>query len=1091
MTPRLCCVNFAVFLLAISNLMAQSTDATITGRITDLSKAVIVGAKVVVTNVDTGMQQSTYTARDGLYDIVSVTPGTYKVEVEKTGFKTIVRPNLVLHVQDVVSVNFDMAIGAVSESITVTGGTPIVNTESATVSTVVDRNFAENLPMNGRSFQTLIQLTPGVVLTTSNYQDGGQFSVNGQRASSNYWMVDGVGANIGIGVNSTTFAGNGLGGALGSFTAMGGTNSLVSVDAMQEFRIQTSTYAPEFGRTPGGQISIMTRSGTNRFHGTVFDYLRNDALDANDWFNGYTNNPPLAKAKERQNDFGGTISGPILKNRTFFFFSYEGLRLRLPQTTVTSVPDASFTPGGTTNSRQNAIPAVQPYLNAFPLPNRNSPEIFTLSPCDPATDPTCPSSGQKSTPTGTANLAASYSNPATLDAYSLRIDHRLGDNWTLFGRYNYSPSEIILRGGSGNSLNTVAPTRITTQTATFGATWLISPTMSNDLRFNYSRTTASGYEYMDGFGGAVPPTSLPFPSPFTSKDSIFNIAIASLQNGSLVAGQLEQNLQRQINLVNALSIQKGPHALKVGVDLRRLSPVVDPYRYLQFAYFADVPSFQNGTLLFSNVAATVSPTFLLRNLGAYVQDTWRIASRLTLTYGLRWDVDFVPKSTSGPSFSALTGFDLSTLSKLGVAQPGTSPYTSGYGNVAPRIGVAYQLRSTQDWQSVLRGGFGVFYDLASSEAGNQLPGGGYPFASSAFPTSVTFPLSPGMAAPLPITPPSTSNPGPLAGFDPRLQLPYTLQWNVALEQGLGKQQTISASYIGAAGQRLLQSVEVFSPTPSVTRAILVFNGGNSSYNALQLQFQRRLLRGLQVLTSYTWSHSIDTGSAGSVADHSNLSLPSAVETNRGPSDFDIRDALSAGVTYNIPDHKFGAVANAITRGWSLQSIVQVRSAPPVDISDSVLSQFNNGTFADIRPDLVQRQPLYIYRAQYPGGKAFNPNAFTNPPVDPITGNPVRQGDIPRNLLRGFGSAQWDFALHRDFRLRESVKLQFRGEMFNVLNHPNLGPPNGSFGAGGFGLSSQTLGQSLAGSSSLGAGGFSPLYQIGGPRSLQFALKLTF
>src|SRR6266700_3983271 len=207
--------------------------------------------------------------------------------------------------------------------------------------------------MNGRRFQTLIQLTPGVVLTASNVADSGQFSVNGQRAASNYWMVDGVSANIGV---STQFPGNGTGGALAGFSALGGTNSLVSVDALQEFRIQTSTYAPEFGRTPGGQISIVTRSGTNQFHGTAFDYLRNDIFDANDWF---ADNKRLPKAKDRQNDFGGTFSGPILKDRTFFFFSYEGLRLRLPQTTLTTVPDLG--------ARNSATPALQPYLNAFPF----------------------------------------------------------------------------------------------------------------------------------------------------------------------------------------------------------------------------------------------------------------------------------------------------------------------------------------------------------------------------------------------------------------------------------------------------------------------------------------------------------------------------------------------------------------------------------------------------------------------------------------------------------------------------------------------------------------------------------------------------
>ena len=220
--------------------------------------------------------------------------------MSKIGFTTLIKPEITLNVQGAIAVNFTLPLGAVSETLTVEAGVPLVDTESAAVSTVVDRQFAENLPLNGRSFQTLIQLTPGVVLTPSNQEDAGQFSVNGQRTSSNYWMVDGVSANVGIGLNAGNFGGNGLAGGLGSFSALGGTNSLVSVDAMQEFRIQTSTYAPEFGRTPGAQISIVTRSGTNRFDGTLFDYLRNDALDANNWFNGYVNSPPLPKARERQ-----------------------------------------------------------------------------------------------------------------------------------------------------------------------------------------------------------------------------------------------------------------------------------------------------------------------------------------------------------------------------------------------------------------------------------------------------------------------------------------------------------------------------------------------------------------------------------------------------------------------------------------------------------------------------------------------------------------------------------------------------------------------------------------------------------------------
>jgi len=253
----------------------------------------------------------------------------------------------------------------------------------------------------------------------------------------------------------------------------------------------------------------------------------------------------------------------------------------------------------------------------------------------------------------------------------------------------------------------------------------------------------------------------------------------------------------------------------------------------------------------------------------------------------------------------------------------------------------------------------------------------------------------------------------------------------------------------------------------------VTNGGTSDYNALQVQFQRRLSRGLQVLASYTWSHSIDTGSAGSLLLPANIFAPSSA--NRAASDFDIRHAMSGAVTYDIPVPKLNAFTNVLFRGWSTENFIVARSAPPVDIADANFFEFNQ--FAgDPRPDLVPGQPLYFYGSQYPGGKAFNPAAFTSPPIDPSTGNPVRQGTVPRNFLRGFGAAQWDCAVHRDFPIHESLKLQFRAEMFNVLNHPNFGPPNGQFGTGGFGLSTQMLGQyfngGTSGSSNLGGGAFS-------------------
>jgi hypothetical protein len=339
----------------------------------------------------------------------------------------------------------------------------------------------------------------------------------------------------------------------------------------------------------------------------------------------------------------------------------------------------------------------------------------------------------------------------------------------------------------------------------------------------------------------------------------------------------------------------------------------------------------------------------------------------------------------------------------------------------------------------------------------------------------------------------------LSALDPHLQLPYTLQWNVALEQALGSQQTITASYVGAAGRRLIQSAFVVSPNPSFGNADLVSSVGASSYNALQVQFQRRLSHGLQALSSYTWSHSIDTGSAGSTFNGSNSLVPSvSPNANRGPSDFDIRNAFSTGLTYDVPAVKGNFLLKAAFHGWSLQSVIQARSAPPVNIFDGAFSTLNGG-FAEVRPDIVPGIPLYLFGSQYPGGKIINNTPdeggagcigpFCPPPAD-ANGNPLRQGNLGRNALRGFGATQWDFAVHREFPIRERLTLQFRAELFNVLNHPNFGQPVSDISNSSFGQSIQMLGQSLN-SGNLGGGGFDALYQIGGPRSIQLALKLLF
>jgi hypothetical protein len=1051
-------------------LRAQSTNASITGRVTDPSKAVIADTKVAAIGVDTNVRYEGATNGSGEYYLTNLPPGSYRIEVEKTGFKKLIKPDLILHVQDALAIDFEMTLGSGSESITVEAGAPMVNTESAAVSTVIDRTFVENLPLNGRSFQTLIMLTPGVVITPTTLTYQGQFSVNGQRADANSFTVDGASGNFGLtGYFPLVQT---AGGGLPALSATGGTNSLVSVDAMQEFRVQTSSFAPEFGRTPGGQISIVTRSGTNAFHGTLFEYFRNDMLDARDWF---VNLNHLPKPAERQNDFGGVFGGPIVKEKTFFFFSYEGLRLRQPVTQQTFVPDAA--------SRLQAPAAIQPFLKAYPVPN-----------------------GAAAGP-GLAYFNASYSNPSSLDAYSIRVDHVVNSKLNLFGRYNYSPSSLDQRAATFTSaaLSTTESLSSSVQTITIGLTGLITPSISNEMRANYSNDRLGTKFFLDDFGGAVPlPDSLLLPPGFSSNDSAFLFLISGA--GEYGKGKSAIDEQRQLNFIDNLSMTRGSHQLKFGVDYRWLAPFSSPFAYRAFVDFSGVtcpapPAPCTGYAL-SGVAAFAQPatfqatTLLSQNFSLYGQDTWKITSRFTATYGLRWDINPPPKGKS-PASDPFTVTGLNNPPTIALAPPGTPLYQTTYGNIAPRAGIAYQLREKPNWGTVLRAGFGVFYDLGQGSLGGD---------SSFFPYSATrnlflvpFPLSSQNAGPPALTTNLPANSMLVA--DPHLKLPRTYQWNVALEQSIGSSQSLSLTYIGAIGRDLLRLTSFFNPNTNFQAIELTDNSATSDYHSLQIKFERRLSRGLQALASYAFAHSIDIASTDSAS--GNLSTPGTIadpHVDRGDSDFDIWHSFTAGVIYDLPSPRSQRALRATLGGWSLDSFVFARSAPPVDIVGP--TSFAAGIAVAPRPNVVSGVTQVLYGSQYPGGKAFNNTIIAG--VCPGGKNqvgawcpspPGQQGNFGRNVLRGFGAWQADLALQRQFHVTESVGFRFRAEFFNIFNHPNFGTPDSTLPQdstltdASFGHSTKTLASSLG---SGGAnGGFSPLYQIGGPRSIQLALKVQF
>ncbi len=1039
-------------------LAAQSPNGTINGRVVDPSNGVIAGADILVINDATGVKYPGKTNDDGIYVVPNLPPGPYRLQVAKVGFKTLIKPDIVLNIQDALSINFTLPVGAVFETVTVEGGASMIDTTDASVSTVVDQSYVENMPLNGRSFQDLILLTPGIVTQTpqasllgnSSLGRTGEFSVNGQRTDSNNYTVDGVSANVGASAGQGMSSGAGPSGSVAAATALGTTQALVSVDDLQEFRVQSSTYSAEYGRNPGGQFAFETKSGTNQFHGTAYDYLRNGGVDAQDWFNDYFGTPEPAV---RQNDFGGTFGGPVEipglyqgKDKTFFFVSYEGLRLSAPQPgSANYVPDATL--------RASAPSPLNQVLNAFPVQSPN---------------------GIDDTANGIAQFIGTWSNPASINSASVRFDHVLSDKLRLFFRFSDTASSSATRGSTATFST---PTSDTTsgyilRTYTAGATSVFTSRISNEFRFNYSSNVVTSSTVIDAFGGSIPLNL----AKLSGLGAGSQASLILLYGGYQIplTQQQQSGSQRQWNLVDTVSVSLGRHEFKFGADYRRLAPFAVPYNpALTYLFLSEAAVETNsGPIIVPQVLAPAYP--LYTNLSAFAQDEWRVARRLNLSLGLRWEVNPAPGVTQGLKPYTAQGPSLSTLA---LAPQGTPLWQTTWFNFAPRLGIAYILNDAPSRETVVRGGGGAFFDTGQQLGSLGFNGPGFIaqelLFGVSFPEFVVFPTI--------VNPPvAGSYVGTPVGFAPHLQLPYTLQWNASIEQALGKSQSFTVSYVGSHASRLLQENQFSAPTnPNATTFLIVQNGLTSDYNALQIQFRRRLSRGLTALASYTWSHCIDYGSE-------NLNLA----YQRGNCDFDVRHNLSAAFSYDLPNVERNTFVKDMLGHWGLDDRFTARTAFPVTLNGNPLLQ-PNGQVYYAGLNVVQEQPVYLNGASCasilqglgdlqpgqgcPGGRAINPLAFTNPSSG--------LGDAPRNFARGFDAVQMDMALRRDFPIHEKLKLQFRAEAFNILNHPNFGTINANFGQSTFGQATSTLASSL--------GILSPLYQQGGSRSMQFALKLIF
>ena len=645
------------------------------------------------------------------------------------------------------------------------------------------------------------------------------------------------------------------------------------------------------------------------------------------------------------------------------------------------------------------------------------------------------------------------------------------------------------RGSGFSAPNNLTYRDSVSQLITSSLTWVPGVQTTNDLRINVSTSSSNSNSIMDDFGGAIPLTDeLVFPAGITSPSGSFMLSIAGA--GGYSYGMSSRGKQHQINIVDSLSHIRGNHSLKFGADLRRLAPTNYNQPYQITAMFnglsSDTGGFLSGTatnaVVSSNIAA-VYPVYF--NFSAYAQDTWKVTNRTTLTYGLRWDINPPPDVRKGSPLIALSasgwGSSITRLEPL---------YKTRWGDVAPRIGLAYQIDTTAGHEMVFRTGIGVFHDVGYGATTGAFSGA--PFVSQRTVTEPEFPLtSENMEAPIL---PATRPYGRVSAADPNLQSPKVYQWNATLERMFGFGQSFSIGYVGTKGRNLLQveSRRTFEDDEDddTLRAYdilqLASNGASSDYHGMQVQFRRRLTQDLQMQISYTYGHSID--SASSDAAMGGGGFATLLGNERGDSNFDIRHNLSFSGSYNIPAPKTGLLHTVLGNWWT-EWMVTARTGLPFDvrgISETTSEEDEDedtplGLFAQVRPNYVPDEPLWLEDTLAPGGRRLNPDAFEMP-------DEYEQGDLGRNTIRGFNLFQTDASLRRQFALSERWRIHVMAQAFNIFNNPNFMNPSMDEGANlaspNFGVATRMLSQSMG-------GGFNSQYQTGGPRSVQFALRLQF
>jgi len=1040
-----------VFLFALNTVARAQSTATLQGAVTDTSNAAVPGAKVVVHNQNTGVDRTTQTDQSGGYLVSGLLPGVYQITISANGFQTSVMKDLTLSVATTVTENMQLKVGQVTQEVTVTGGTPLVDTSSVTVGQVINQRTVQEIPLNGRHFVDLGLLVPGTVTPPANgfltapLRGQGSFAIDtaGQREDTTNWLVNGINLSDEV-QNQITFQ--------------------PSINTVSEFKIDNSTFPAEYGRNSGAIVNIATRSGTNDFHGEVFDFVRNSYFDARNFFNPVTTSTgaPNAQSPFVRNNFGAAAGGPIKRNKAFFFASYEGTRQRqgLTLSSFTLSQQQQTQIAATSDSTIQKIAALLPAANSV-------------------------GTGLSTDPTSFNGFLGSAVAPVNIDQGTGDISVDVSESDKLHGYYALQHDLRQEPNLQGNNLPGWGDTRAShRQIMTLEEDHIFGPNMTNEARIGYNRIhiTFTPNQLLN-------PTNFNISDGVTTAIGIPQLAVSGLFNIGGPAGFPQGRGDTTVGFSDTVRYLHGNHSFAFGGEVRRFynnNFNLDAGRFTYgnicnfmadsvVTFTGGVPSSPCAGAPTGSSAKTANNSFGI-NLsngaskllepawGLFVEDSYKIRSNVTLELGFRYDYN----NTITDSQNRLVVFDPSTASLVQVGTNGLSqPYHTNNKNFEPRVGIAWD--PFGDGKTSVRAGYAILTDQPVTNAVTGLS------TNPPFGIPLTFNGTIGLNNAQATAGPAGLSPSTIfSGFDN----PYVQSYNLTIQRQVTSSLGLQVGYIGSKGTHLrlsrnlnqpaIGTATVPFPTLSASSPIRpgaalgniseVDSSGISNYNALWLTANKHFANGLQFSASYTYSKSLDYNSLSSqgvtLEDSTNPRL------NYGPSDFNAPNRFVINAIYDLPFK-----GNRLVSGWEIAGISQAQSGNPLTILYNNTTATGNLT---LRPD-----------ASAPIQTTGNPaNWIANASVlsAPSTGGVFHFGNVGRNTVIGPKFVNTDFSLIKHTKITERINTEFRAEFFDIFNHPNFGDPNLVFGQSTFGLISSTR---------------FPTGDFGSSRQIQLALKLQF